>query len=152
MRLKRRLCMTCGIITILITVMACSNNNQTENPTLDHNKKHFSIPAYPPGMSSVESKNEFMALEFWRNYNFLDEELIRNSKTEKLFIEYINYISRIPDEIAVTSLRRFAKNIKEINNQKSSKRFYDLSVKYFQNPTSEFHNNKIGRASCRERV
>ena len=152
------------IITLLFLTASCQstkNLSNTNSPVLTEQalsgtSKDVSPPGYPTRDTNKDeiyaSERHFSESPYWATYNFLPSLIAFEESCKQLSVKNENtFIHPEKKELGIyRDWIRACQKLKKIKkSNEEAKNFFETEFKFIQNTQLK---NKIGRASCRERV
>ncbi|MFR9651195.1 MAG: DUF5106 domain-containing protein [Rikenellaceae bacterium] len=140
-----------AVIAVPLFFAACIDNGSQRS---DSQNKHtqlttsstgrdieYNPPATPAIIATEKERMEYMALNYWRDFDFRDTTAISSPITEKAFARYIQLLQFMPLEIA----QRGMTTLMESSSQDSLifNRFIEIGEKYLYDPNSPIRNEEL---------
>lgn len=127
----------------LILLCSCNSGNVSgqeskENP---NSVAPFAFPEIPAMLTEPEQRAEFLAKNYWQNFNFADTNYIHHQEiTEQAWTDFINILPIVELPIARQAIGKvFGQAEKE---KKVYLYFTELADKYLHDPNSPFRNEE----------
>ena len=142
------------VLIVILSAISCSSGKKSQSaqhelPVLETSapaqtvvSDTFVLPDMPESLTDTDERAKFLVMHYWDRFDFSDTDLImRPEITEQAFVDYINILNYVPQEIAGESL------IKTLGNAEAYKEMYmhfvSLFEKYFYDPNSPFRNEEF---------
>lgn len=102
----------------------------------------FKLPRIPAGLSTPESRIDYLATHYWENFDFADTTLISKPEiTEQAFADFIDLLTGTPALIADSALTRMI--TASTADSAMFAHFADLSEKYLYDPNSPLRDEEL---------
>lgn len=129
------------ILSLLILV-GCGKKPSQEKKEVTVAKPTFSLPALPSVITTDEQKYEFLAENYWTNFNFKDTTQIhQNPIAEQLFHDYLGLLAQVPIDTAKKGMEKMIQ-LSEVNTNMYN-HFLSLSEKVLYDPNSALRNEEL---------
>ena len=101
----------------------------------------FVLPLIPDEITDSYERAEYVVLNYWNRFDFTNRDFIdRPDITEQAFVDYINLLHYVPDNVADKSLQ-YTINMAEADTV-MYKHFGLMFEKYLYDPNSPFRNEE----------
>lgn len=131
------------IFSMLLLVASCTKKPAIqENKSNDSSKPTFTLPTIPSVITTDEQKCEFLAENYWTNFNFKDTTQIRkNPIAEQLYNDFLGLLSRVSVETAQRGVEKMMK-LAEVDSTMYTC-FVSFGEKYLYDPNAATRNEEL---------
>ena len=135
--------------TLCTLVSGCANSGSPDSTTATKEIKEkptethrFTLPEIPAMLTTTKSKQEYLALHYWQNFNFSDTLMCADEPfVEQCFANFLHTLSYVPLDIASQAI---AKTIEAATvDSLSYARFTHLAEKYLYDPNSPMRQEDL---------
>jgi hypothetical protein len=128
---------------LMMVFSAYSSSRKAQSPTLGAVSAvvpdTFVLPEIPASLTTPAERAEYLVINYWNRFDFTNEALIERPEiTEQAFVDYINILNFVSQEIAKKSLSNTLRKAQE--NRQMYLHFVSLFEKYFYGIDSPFRN------------
>lgn len=113
----------------------------------------FRYPTIPDSLKSADDRASYLLLHYWDNFNFRDTLQLKDAdNVEQGFVNYIDILSRLSDQIKSGNLRHTNDSTlrqsvgifteKAFSNPDAKKKFESLIEHYFDDPQSPMRDDR----------
>ncbi len=119
-----------------------SSNTSAQQPATTSNTiKQYMPPAVPSVVVTEGERMEYLAQNFWRNFNFRDTATISSKVAERAFPNYLYTLENVSREVAEQSITKLldASSVDSLIFDN----FIDIFEKYLYDPNSPMRNEEL---------
>lgn len=129
----------------LLLLVSCAKKTSHENAAVNKTetaKVGFTLPVIPSVITTDAQKYEFLAENYWTNFNFKDTTQIhQNPIAEQLYADFLNLLSQVPPSTAQIGMGKMM-NLAQSDSTMYSF-FASLGEKYLYDPNSAQRNEAL---------
>jgi hypothetical protein len=134
------------VILLIITAIACSSSRKAQQSIPRDTSiivpDTFVLPELPEMLTNPAERAEYLVMNYWNRFDFADEKLIdRPEITEQAFVDYINILGYVPEDLAKISLSNTLQQAEL--SRKMYLHFVSLFEKYYYDIESPFRNDAL---------
>ena len=129
------------LVCLFAAVAACACGSAPEKTASDE-PKTFRMIEVPALLATPEERAEYVARNYWKNFDFSDTAYIRLSEvTEQAFADYVAVLGQLPPDLAAVSVRTTLSGAEADTAMFAY--FTELFDKYLYDPNSPVRNEEI---------
>ena len=139
-KLHKTICFTLLMASLLIS-SCLGNGRRTSDTQAKRSPAPFTVPSIPPMLTNNADRADFLAKNYWNNFDFSDTLLIGNQQiTEQAFVNYLDIWPHVSEGALRLSISRTLEKAQV--EPKMFIHFTDLFEKYLYDPNSAMRNEE----------
>ncbi len=146
-------------LSLLLFISACKPGYRNSDKTVkrhadsfqDSIKSVFSLPEVPAVITGVRERNDYMAANYWKNFDFSNTGFLKDMESiSGIYIDYMDLLARIEENKAADCLKKLIRAAEK--NTEIFDFFYTMSEQYLYHPNSPYRNEELYIALLEEIV
>jgi thioredoxin-related protein len=129
-------------LLFLLCILFLASCVEKKRQQTEEAESAFTLPAIPSILTTKSQQVDFLAENYWTNFNFKDTTQLRLPQyMDQLFVNYLGFLSQAPSAIGVKSIKQMM--TKAETDSVMFNYFISLSDKYLGDPNSLIRNEPL---------
>lgn len=134
-------------IATLLFAVSCGGSSSSvqqktkQSATTPQKATQYRPPAIPAMLATKEEQMEYMALNYWKNFDFRDTTTLSTNIAESAFARYIMLLKQMPREVAERGMTALMES--SSRDSVMFHNFIEIGEKYLYDPNSPLRNEEL---------